>query len=84
MDLSGKGHDGISLYPFEEGRTSVLVAPMAIIVAAKKSRLAVFKSIATLPPAGVRQFRPIENALSSNGSLFAAERRRGDSQEVAV
>ena len=30
MDLSGKARDGISLYPFEEGRSSVLVAPMAI------------------------------------------------------
>ena len=30
MDLSGKARDGISLYPFEEGRSTVLVAPMAI------------------------------------------------------
>jgi two-component system, NtrC family, nitrogen regulation response regulator NtrX len=30
MDLSGKARDGVSLYPFEEGRSSVLVAPMAI------------------------------------------------------
>jgi ActR/RegA family two-component response regulator len=30
MDLSGKARDGISLYPFEEKRASVLVAPMAI------------------------------------------------------
>jgi ActR/RegA family two-component response regulator len=30
MDLSGKARDGISLYPFEENRSTVLVAPMAI------------------------------------------------------
>jgi two-component system, NtrC family, nitrogen regulation response regulator NtrX len=30
MELSGKARDGISLYPFEEGRSTVLVAPMAV------------------------------------------------------
>src|SRR5262245_33401570 len=60
------------------------IAPIAIIVTAKNGRLAVFTSIGALQRRGVRQIVPIENALSSNGSLFAAERRRGDSQVAAV